>query len=399
MKLRIAYLSPLPPARTGIADYSGELLPHLAKWVDLTLFSQRPQAVAPALREQFTILPLEAYPEQRRQSDLTLYQMGNSRHHDAVYRLFLAYPGLVVLHDFVLHHFIQNRTAAAGDHGAYARALGYELGPAGFKAAAAIRYGRIEPPWYSVPLNRPVLDRALGLIVHSRFVKEKIAQQRPDRPVVVVPALISHYPADSLRHQLRWPEEAVIFAGAGQITRNKQIDLALRAFARLRRRFPNVYYLLIGEPVPAELDLPALLAELELEEAVHCTGYVPELGQFAGWMAAADVVVNLRYPTAGETSATALRALAAGRPLIVFNHGWYRELPDDAGLKTAPGDEDALLAAMTQLAQSADLRREMGRQGAAHAIAHHHPSQVAQQYLNAMQLFLDHMMSKLNANQ
>jgi glycosyltransferase involved in cell wall biosynthesis len=99
------------------------------------------------------------------------------------------------------------------------------------------------------------------------------------------------------------------------------------------------------------------------------------------WLHTADVVVNLRQPTVGETSAVALRAMAAGKPLIVFDHGWYSELPDGAAVKTPPGDETALLQAMMRLAGSAELRRDVGDAALAYVRDNCRPARVADAYI------------------
>jgi glycosyltransferase involved in cell wall biosynthesis len=108
-----------------------------------------------------------------------------------------------------------------------------------------------------------------------------------------------------------------------------------------------------------------------LGAAVIYTGYCADLRVFRSWLAAADVVVNLRNPTVGETSATALRGLAAGRPVIVSNHGWYAELPDNACVKVPPDDGEALLAAMRRLASDCELREAIGARAAAYVREEH----------------------------
>lgn len=164
--------------------------------------------------------------------------------------------------------------------------------------------------------------------------------------------------------------------------------MALRAFRRLRHFNPNAHFLLVGE-TPADVDLGGIIDSLDLSEVVHHVGYAPDLGSFVDWIITADVVLNLRFPTAGETSATALRAMAAGRPLIVFNHGWYREIPDGAAIKTAPLDEDMLLAAMVQLAESPDLRQQMGQAGRRYTAEVCHPATIAEAYNNGLRSILD----------
>lgn len=147
----------------------------------------------------------------------------------------------------------------------------------------------------------------------------------------------------------------------------------------MRENHPDAHFLLVGETRP-DVDLAALIAANELEDAVHHIGYVADLDEFVNWIHTADVVVNLRQPTVGETSAVALRAMAAARPLIVFDHGWYSELPEEAALKTPAGESEALRAAMERLAASADLRRSMGAAGLEYVRRNCLPQHVAGAY-------------------
>jgi glycosyltransferase involved in cell wall biosynthesis len=396
--LRLAYFSPLPPARSGIADYSREILPHLAQIVDLTLFCVDPDAAEQALHEQFPIYRFSDYAKMRWRFDLPLYQMGNNTtHHEEIYRMSRRYPGAVVLHDVILHLFIAHRTVGQGNFPGYTREMGYVLGETGVNYSWAIRHGERQHPLTELTLNQRVVDLSLGTLVHSHHALDLIHATRPQHPVWVIPAPIAAYemPLDEppsagsapLAPQHPWREDAIVFASVGQITAAKRLDRALAAFARLRHEMPLVRYLLVGEVFQNEVDLPALLEEYDLGDDVHVTGFVPDLPTFMGWLATADVVVNLRYPTVGETSAAALRALSAGRPLIVYDHGWYAELPDEVALKAPLLDDDALVAAMRRLASDAQLRMHMGHEARAYA-GGQHPAHTARAYVRAIEEIL-----------
>lgn len=386
-KPAVAYVSPLPPARSGIADYSRELLPHLAAHLDLTLYAADPAAVAPELHAQFAIHPFAAFPAQRWDHELTLYQMGNSAQHAAMYELLRRFPGVVVLHDVVLHHFTVYRTLGQGDTAAYAREMGYSLGAAGLRRATAVARGRARPDVFAAPLNERVIDLSLGMVVHSDYVARRVERHRPALPLRTIPALVQPRDGRSRRAELGLPPDAVLFASLGQITAEKQLDRALRAFRRLRQTVPHAHYLLVGEVRP-DVDLPALLQALDLADAVHPVGFAPDLQTFVDWLHTADVVINLRHPTLGETSATALRALAAARPLVVYDHGWYSEIPDAACVKIAPLDDAALYAAMQRLATSAAERRRLGAAGQRYTADHCHPAAVAAAYADFLHTLL-----------
>lgn len=380
--MRLAYFSPLPPAHSGIADYSRELLPHLARQATVHLFAPDPAAIAWE-QDNYTVYPLDAYPPRRWHYDVALYHMGNSRHHEALYQMMRRYPGIMILHDYVLHHFIADRTAGRDNFAGYVRELGYSLGLEGIRLAWATRYGEEEQAPASLPLNQRLLDLNLGTLVHSNYARALVVARAKPRPVEVVPALITPRSGRSRRSQLPWPPDALIFASFGQITHSKRLDQALQAFARLRRHIPHARYLIVGESLP-EVDLEAMIAGLGLEGLVYHVGFSETLSTFVDWLSSVDIVLNLRHPTLGETSAAALRALAAGCPLVVYGHGWYSELPDTVAVKVPPLDEEALLHAMLTLAQDSERRARMGVQARAYVQKAHAPAAAAAAYVAAI---------------
>ena len=381
---RIAWFSPLPPSRSGIADYSAELLPYLAELVDLTVFAADPVTVSlPGL----TVRPTSDFVLNHAKYDLPLYQMGNSDQHEWVYAMMLRYPGVVVLHDYFLHHFIRHRTVGHGEWTAYGREMAYALGGDGRELARAVRRGSTAPPLFEEPLNQRLIDASLGLIVHSRFAAEKARSYRLNLPLTIVPALVEPRSGRSLRDRLDLPENAVLFGSFGQITTEKRIDAALRAFRGLLERYPDACYLLVGDPQP-DVDLDGLVAQLDVGQAVARVGYVENLDEFADWISTVDVVVNLRQPTVGETSAVALRAMAAARPLIVYDHGWYSEIPDAAAIKVPPDNDEALRQAMEALVTSPEKRLMMGQAGHDYVVEHCAPPSVAEAYVEFIQAVL-----------
>jgi glycosyltransferase involved in cell wall biosynthesis len=385
---QLAYFSPLPPDRSGIADYSSELLPFLAELAQVTLFATHPERVSDELRTAFDVRPIWSYSSESWRYDVALYHMGNSTFHDALYRVLLRNPGITVIHDVGLHDFIAARTLAKDDFAGYVRELGYALGSEGVELAYQIRQGRAEPPVATVPLNERLLDHSLGVIVHSQHAERRIRETRPHLPIAVIPAPIRTGlgPLRS-RSELGCPEGALLFACAGRIFPHKQVASALDAFARLRGDFPQARFVVIGDDL-TDTDLQRWLRERALEDAVFHTGFQTELRDYVSWIAAADVLINLRSPTLGETSATVLRGLAVGRPVIVSDHGWYAELPEAVCVKITPDDVEALYEAMRRLAGDPLERAAVGRQAAAYVQRQHGLAVAAQKYLDFIEELL-----------
>ncbi len=180
------------------------------------------------------------------------------------------------------------------------------------------------------------------------------------------------------------PEDTLFVASFGHLNPAKRLDVALGAFARLRRNHPKAAYLLVGEPSGAYKELPDLLAG-PLGEGVYTTGRVP-LSSLLEHMANCDIAVNLRHPSGGETSGACLRLLGLGRAVVVTEVGWFAEIPDDCCAKVplgAPGDpmeEDLLAALLETLAADPGLRHRMGANAARWAEENHRVEDCARGY-------------------
>ena len=242
------------------------------------------------------------------------------------------------------------------------------------------------------------MDASLGVLVHSEASRRRVLASRPRAQVHAVPfpwsggggeragAPPASDPA-ALRARLGVPPDALLIAAFGYMTRAKRLDVALRAFARIAARHPQAYFLIVGE-VSKDYDVPALVPEA-LRPRVLLAGR-PELADFLGFMAAADLAVNLRWPGAGETSATLIRLLGMGKPVVVTDAGSFADLPAGTVAKVPPDEtEEELLAAyLDALAADPALRRAMGEAGRRHVERHHRVEQTAAAYAAAVESIL-----------
>jgi glycosyltransferase involved in cell wall biosynthesis len=216
------------------------------------------------------------------------------------------------------------------------------------------------------------------VLVHSRFARERVLASRPGARVGVVPLAADldaiRVPDAAERARARRAvgaqEEEPLLASFGFVTPQKHLGPALAAFARLRRERPGARFALVGE-VSRHYDLDEVLDRCG-REGVLVTGRVTPAA-LADWMAACDLAVNLRHPTGGETSATLVRLLALGRPVVVTDGGSFAELPDGVVAKvgTGPEEEEHLFELFRRLAGGPELAAALGRAARGHAERQH----------------------------
>lgn len=375
---RIAYLSPLPPEASGIADYSAELLAGLRRRFEIELFSAAPGRLPPALAGP----PARSYsrfPEEhrRRPYEAVVYQLGNNaQFHTEIYRHLLQIPGIVVLHEYMLHHLLRGMSSPSE----YIEAMRYSYGPAGVGVARRLVEADHPLESWSYPLFEPAVDASLGVIVHNEASRRRVLRSRPGARVAVVPLHlslddlpgVSEESRRALRRELGISDGTLIVASFGHVAPAKRVDVALRAFARFRRKYPDSAYVLAGELSRAYSRITDLLAS-ELGAGVIVTGRL-SLARLLEVMELADVTINLRYPDGGETSATCVRLLGLGKPVIVSTDGWFSDIPDDCCARVEPGrfEEEELVALLDAMAANPGLRRDMGLAAARWARRQHH---------------------------
>jgi len=362
--VRVAYFSPLPPERSGIADYSALLLPALEERLDV-------------------VVPRRGTTKAPRGTDVTLYHVGNNPEaHAWIVDALRRSPGIVVLHDFVLHHLIAGMTLGRGDPEGYLDAMQRDGGVVGRLLAHGVVDNLVPPIWehrpQDFPLTSVVLDRADGVICHSRYVERKVREYGYAGPVFVIP--MPAWPSVALGERVAPEGRFPVIACVGYLNAAKRIPQLLEAFARVRERFPDALLVLAGSAAPdVRLDEESLEGVLRLEH----------LDENRLWqlLADCDVCVSLRSPTMGETSGMVLRALSLGKPLVVSDVGWFAELPDSVAVKVPVGEleVDTLAAVLQRLAEDDPTRREMGEAAAAHAREEHGLDHVADLYVAALE--------------
>ncbi len=298
--------------------------------------------------------------------DVALYHIGNNPWHSFAYETALRHPGVVVMHEANLHHLIADITIRRGDWDAYLAEAELNGGANAREHAARVRALAVGPDYDGVPMTRRLLEASRGLVVHSDFVAREMRAQGFNGPIATIPhgAWIPRTDRNGTRRSLGLDENTPLIGAFGYLKPYKRIAESLRALSRLVKLNPRVRMILVGEPHP-DFHVDQLIRTLGLAEHVRVLGFTP-IAEFVEYIGACDIVLNLRYPTVGETSGSLQRALGLGKAVIVSDVGSFAELPDEVCLKvpTVPGktqeEEDFIFEYLSLLISRPELGQAMG---------------------------------------
>ena len=367
--MKVALFSPLNPVKSGISDYTEELLPEMARDLELDLYINKGyQPSAPGITESFKVHPFEPESFPSRDYDAIVYHMGNYYDaHGYIYESLKRFPGIVVLHDYVMQSFYAEQYEEEGDFSCYRGLLEKYYGDQGRKIAERIQARRPVPIWESpeavrFPLNEEILAHAKGVIVHSRFIYDRI-RPMTESPIAVIPHhghVLRRFETASIRRDLGIPEEDILICSAGYVSKNKRFDLILEALSDLEG-IP-FHFVIAGEDRGRLFTPPPSGIRFDFQ----ITGHLP-LDKMEAIIAASDICINLRYPTMGESSGVQIRMMGYGKPVLVTNLGSYAEFPDYTVLKVDVDldETEVIKRFMHALAADEDFRMSVGSEAGA----------------------------------
>ena len=376
--LHVAVWCPMPPAASGVAEYGFRLTEALAAHVAVSVVvppSEVDRARAP---EGVPVLGAnEALVGQLGQPDVHLYHVGNHpQFHGWMLAAIAARPGIVVLHDLSLLDLY--RGLCAGSPFLWDRVIagqGYDRE----LSHTVVVGGEPTPDRLFYTFTGDVVRQSLCTIVHSRWGADRIAAAVPGAPVIHIP-LATSILDDAPRPERAGAEDrgtgrtGPTVAVLGGIHHHKRVGIAVRAFAQASRERPEARLLVVGRADDEEAveRLRTLVHALDLEGQTEIRLDVSN-EEFERVLHEAVVVVALRWPTAGETSAVIVQALGAGRAVVTSDVPQFAEYdrryvhlvpadrPDEvdnvaAILAEALAHPDAFLAAGAQARE--DVRAE-----------------------------------------
>jgi len=359
----VGFYAPLPPARTGVADYAAALLA--------------------ALRQRG---PIEIAPDA---CDSALYHIGNNRQHAEIYRRALERPGVVVLHDTVLHHFLLGELDQPRyveefiyNYGAWNRGLAEDL----WRHRAA---SGSEPRYFSYPMLKRIAATARAVVVHNPAAGRIVRAHAPQTPVIEIPHLFAPpepgapVEAAQYRGRLGFARDEFVFGVFGYLRETKRLIPILEAFAAMRAENERARLLVAGSFVSPELER-AVALWLAQPGVVR----LPHLSTRDFWLTASavDACINLRYPSAGETSGIGIRLMGIGKPVLLTDCEENGRFPEDVCIRIPPGlaERESLRRYMLLLPSIQGFSAEIGGRAADHIRTQHSLERTAQLYWNTL---------------
>lgn len=394
-KNKMALISPIPPEKTGVANYSLQLLPELSRFYNIVIIVNDVITENKWLIANFPIQDAEWFIKNATTFDIILYQFGNSHFHHYMFKLLEVYPGIVVLHDFFLSGVLHWADALLpNEKNTFCKVL-YESH--GYLSLIYHKQKGREAALQIYPCNFPVLKNASGIIVHSqhaidlawKWYKLNTPCYIQKIPQVRLKSASIH--RSNARKVLQLTDNDFLICSFGFVTPNK---LSHRIFQSLINsnffQNSNFYLTFVGENHIGDYgnEMNEMIKKTNLAQ-IRITSFVStEL--FETYLAATDIAIQLRTQSRGETSACILSCLASAIPTIVNTHGSLNEFPEDVVYRLSENfTDDELLTAINMLYENKSLRDQLSR-NALKYIKQHNPSNVANEYKKIINYFINH---------
>lgn len=370
-KRKLLYASPFPPQKSGISDYSEVLVYGLREYFDVTLLIDDYQLQNQQLYKDFRVKVYGKDPLTFNLFDYHVYNIGNNPHvHGYIYEVALRKPGLIILHDVILYYltvgFHQEKGALYSKIYEMADAWGVHLIRRHVKAGQDLLKQKYLAR--SLPLNLDLLHSPNKIMVHSDYAYREVSraigpgQEQRLRKINHVNLIRDGekiIQKSELFKKFQIPEDVVTICSFGNIDCTKLNHIVCQSIRRLNgNNHKEVMYVMVGE---------GDYADEFLGPHIRKTGYVP-LVEFNSFIQHADIVVNLRHPSMGETSGAVLRALGLGKPCVVSDDAWFSELSDDIVLKVGNGNiEESLCSKLSALLSDSSLKQQVSRKAKEYA--------------------------------
>ncbi|MEH2029834.1 MAG: glycosyltransferase [Nostoc sp.] len=410
-KPQIAFFSPFPPAKSGIADYSGDLLPSLGQHINLDLYHD--DSYLPDINISNNFFSHSKFEERFRYQGYEgiIYQIGNSSYHSYMYSQLMRYSGISVLHDYYLGGLINYMEARCPELGIkFSKELEHCYGKSrAVKILNLLKTKGLDIneklSGVGIYVNRRIFTRSLGVILHSKWAYNCAIKEftNDNSHIVHIPQIVPKYVVKekSLRDEckgLDLPDYKLIISTFGFINNTKRPLQIIYAFKKYLVTQPNAYLVFVGgTDYLGTINIEDEIRKLSLQGQVKVTGYV-NMTDFYRYIEVSDICLNLRFPFNGESSASLLRILSVGKPTIVTDIGSFSDFPNDVVFKIPhPGQSDEveeILKSLILLTQNSDYRKSLSENAYKYIAQEHSPDKCANLYADLIQQILSSPQAK-----
>jgi glycosyltransferase involved in cell wall biosynthesis len=393
---RLAYVSPLPPVKSGIADYSADLLPALARHYEIDVIVEQDEISDPWVKANFPARSAQWFKENASRYERVLYHFGNNVFHVHMFDLLKSIPGVVVLHDFFLSNLAYEMDCSGIAPGYWTQELYKGQGyPALSERYHAKDVHDLHDVVWKYPCSLSVVQDSLGVIVHSpnsvRLAQRWYGGELSDWAVIpLLRATDTSLEKELARKVLGIGTGDFLVCAFGLLGPNKLNHRLAQAWLKSRFAHDKACQLVfVGENHPQEYG-QELLATIRANESngnIRITGWTQQ-DTYRQYLAAADVGVQLRGLSRGETSAAVLDCMNYGLPVIVNANGSMADLDDEAVWKLPDEfSDEQLIEALETLWRDDVRRRRMGERARHIVLRDHNPRICAERYGDAIERF------------
>jgi glycosyltransferase involved in cell wall biosynthesis len=391
-KKKLAFVSPIPPEKTGIANYSEVLVKFLKDYYDITVICTDNNINQLIYKKD--VKNVNWFLRKYKKFDRVLYHFGNSHFHSHMQHLLPIIPGVVVLHDFYLSNLPVLSFWNDANTGVLEREIWYSHGY--LALFEWLKDKDIEYIKNKYPMNLSTLQLANGLITHSLESKklcmtwygENFTNHIDWEVIPLLREIMDDSSKSTVRMKYGIPEDTFLVSSFGLLDPTKLNDELLNAFLASSLTKKNKCKLVfVGENHGGEYgqQLKDLINKHKLEYDVEILGWVDDI-KFNDFLLASDIAVQLRTLSRGETSSAVLSCLAAGLPTIINAHGSMQEIDSECVIKLEDKfSQEDLVGALENLKENNLLCKKLSKKARELILSEYSPNNCAKKYFDTIE--------------
>lgn len=378
--MKIAWFTPFCK-KSAIGHYNQILTDELSKKINIHLWLSDKKELLPTTLKKIFYKPDDNLRKDLSKYDLIVYNLGNYLgFHKDIYEVSKRHRGIIILHDFVLHHFFADYYLNyKKDKEGYLNDIKRYYGSKIRKIANDGILGKRKPIWetddaFKYPLFEKAIENSYGVIACSNFLAKKI-KFRLFRPVQAMynPFFSNNKQVLGKRTKktdLGLSNNKLILATVGHVISAKKIEIVIKILAENRNLAKKVNYLILGAEVDKQYSsyLKSLVKTYKLGKTVKFLGFLED-DKLHSYESVTDIFINLRFPFTGGASWSVIEEMNFAKPVIVSDTGFFSELPNDGVVKIPSGkEEENLLISLKKLINDKKIRIKIGENGKNFAI-------------------------------